>query len=228
MKKIIAFVCTLVLMLAAIPAVAEDAMPREVQTFFENMGDTLDISQVTYAADHEAYITGMPGSLLSFTLGRMQYSSFYYYVMDDSTALTVCCLDGKPLAYIFDCNVMDYIGYNEAMHTLLMAFPDAYRSAFPQQESRLDCYGFFTDPLLQSIYEPMATPLVSDMQDHGQTLVSSHVFPLGGRMTIQLFPKTAYEGVTVQGEALTPEGNHELSAALALNSEYELVMMSME
>lgn len=228
MKKIIAFVCALVLMLASLPALAEDAMPREVQIFFENLGDPVDVSQVAYAADHEAYMTGMPGSLLSFTLSRMQYSSFYYYVMDDSTALTVCCLDGKPLAYVFDCNAMDYIGYDEAMHALLMAFPDAYRSAFPQQKSRLDGYDFFTDSLLQSIYDPMSKPLVSDMQDHGQTLVSTHAFPLGGRMAIQLFPKAAYEGMTTQDGPLTPEGNHELSAALALKSEYELVMMSME
>lgn len=228
MKKIIALVCALMLILGALPALAEDAMPREVQNFFESMGDVLDIEQVAYAPDHEAYITGMPGSFLSFTLGRMQYNSFYYYVMDKNTALTVCCLDGKPLAYIFDCNAMDYIGYNEAMHDLLRALPDAYRSAFPQQESSLDCYGFFTDPLLQSIYDPAAKPLVSDIQDHGQTLVSSHIFPLGARMAIQLFPKAAYEGVTFQDIALTPEENHELSAALALNSEYELVLKSLE
>lgn len=224
MKKIIALVCALVLMLAALPALAEDAMPREVKVFF----DAMDIDQVSYAADHEAYISGMPGSFLSFTLSRMQYNSFYYYAMDNNTALTVCCLDGKPLAYVFDCNAMDYIGYNEATHNLLMAFPDAYRSAFPQQKSSLDCYGFFTDPLLQSIYDPASTPLFSDMQDHGQTLVSTHAFPLGARMAIQLFPKAAYEGATTQDGPLTPEGNHELSAALALKSEYELVMMSLE
>jgi len=224
MKKIFAFVCALVLMLAAMPALAEDAMPREVKVFFDAMG----IDQVAYAADHEAYITGMPGSFLSFTLGRVQYNSFYYYVMDKNTALTVCCLDGKPLAYVFDCNAVDYIGYFEAMHNLLRALPDAYHSAYPQQESSLDSYGFFTDPLLQSIYDPMAKPLVSDMQDHGHTLVSSHVFPLGGRMAIQLFPKAAYEGVTFQDVPLTPEGNHELSAVLALNSEYQLVTKTLE
>lgn len=224
MKRIIAFVCALMLMLAALPAVAEDAMPREVKVFFDAMG----IDQAAYAADHEAYLLGMPVQMMSFTLSRMQYNSFYYHAWDDKTAITVCCLDGKPLAYVFDFNAMDFIGYKETMHNALMAIPEAYCKAYPQQKSTMDGYDFVTDAMVQSIYDPTAQVFVSDMQDHGQTLVSSHIFALGGQTAIQLFPKAAYEGVTVQGEELTPEGNHELSAALALNSEYELVMMSME
>ncbi len=228
MKRIIAFVCALMLLLAALPAVAEEAMPQEVQTFFEAMGDVVNMDQVAYAADHQAYVEGMPGLTLSFTLSRIQYNSYYYYVFNDQTAFTVCCLDGKPLAYIFDCNAVDFTGGDDTTHNVLRALPEAYASACPQQESDLDVYEFFTNPMLNSIYDPMAKVFLSDVQDHGQTLVSSHIFALGGQMAVQLFPKDAYDGVTFEGDVLTAEVNHDLSAALAINAEYQLVMKSLE
>ncbi len=46
MKKLIALLTALMLVLAALPAVAENAMPQEVQTFFNGMGDVLSIDQV--------------------------------------------------------------------------------------------------------------------------------------------------------------------------------------
>lgn len=228
MKRITAFVCALMLLLAALPAVAENAMPREVQTFFSGMGDVVDVSQVAYAADQMAYVEGMPGVLLSFTISRQQYNSYYYYVFDDKTAITVCCVDGIPLAYIFDCNAVNFIGGHEATHNVLMALPDAYCNANPQQKGSMDGYDFITDAMLQGVYDPMAKVFLSDVQDHGQTLVSSHIFTLGGQIAVQLFPKAAYDGVIVEGEALTAEMNHDLSAALAMDTEYQLVMKSLE
>ncbi|MBQ7865963.1 MAG: hypothetical protein IJ350_06275 [Clostridia bacterium] len=228
MKRFIALVSALLMVFAALPAVAEDAMPREVQTFFSGMGDVVDMSQVAYAADQEAYVNGMPGRLLSFTISRQQYDSFYYYVFDEQTAITVCCVDGKPLAYILDCAAINFIGGHETTHNILQELPGAYSSACPQQVSDLDAYAFFTSPMLSSIYDPMAQVFLSDVQDHGQTLVSSHIFALGGQMAVQLFPKAAYDGLIVNGEALTPEINHDLSAALAMDTEYQLVMKSLE
>lgn len=228
MKKLIALVCALLMVLAALPAVAEDAMPREVQTFFNGMSDVVDMSKVTCAADQEAYVEGMPGRLLSFTISRQQYDSFYYYVFNDQTAITVCCVEGKPLAYILDCAAINFIGGDDTTHSILQVLPSAYSSACPQQKSDLDAYAFFTSPMMSSIYDPMANVFLSDVQDHGQTLVSSHIFALGGQMAVQLFPKDAYEGVTVNGEVLTAEINHDLSAALAMDTEYQLVMKSLE
>ncbi|MBQ8311769.1 MAG: hypothetical protein IJX84_00995 [Clostridia bacterium] len=228
MKRFIALVSALLMVFAALPAVAEDAMPREVHTFFSGMGDMVDMSQVAYAADQETYVNGMPGRLLSFTISRQQYDSFYYYVFDDQTAITVCCVDGKPLAYILDCAAINFIGGHETTHNILQELPGAYSSACPQQKSDLDAYAFFTSPMLNSIYDPMAQVFLSDVQDHGQTLVSSHIFALGGQMAVQLFPKAAYDGVIVEGEALTAEMNHDLSAALAMDTEYQLVMKNLE
>ena len=228
MKKLIALLTALMLVLPALPAVAEDAMPQEVQTFFNGMGDVLSIDQVAYAADQLAYVEGMPGTLLSFTISRQQYDSFYYYVWDDQTAITVCCLEGKPLAYILDCAAINFIGGDDTTHSILQVLPGAYSSACPQQESQLDAYEFFTNDMMRSIYDPMARVFLSDVQDHGQTLVSSHIFALGGQMAVQLFPKAAYEGLTVNGEVLTAEINHDLSAALAMDTEYQLVMKSLE
>lgn len=229
MKRIIALVCTLMLLLAALPAAAEDAMPQEVRTFFEALGDAVDIDQVACASDLLTYAEGMPGALLSFSGSRSQYNSFYYYVADNTVAVTVCCLDGKPLAYILDCSPIDFIGYKEAMHNILQVLPDAYCKANPQQESSMDGYGFFTNEMLQSIYDPAAEVLVSDMQDHGQTLVSSHLFTSGSQMMcVQLFPKAAYEGLIVQETELTPEANHSLSGLLAVDTEYQLIMRSLE
>ena len=228
MKKLIALLSALMLVLAALPAMAEDAIPQEVQTFFEHMGDVLSIDQVAYAADQLAYVEGMPGRILSFTISRQQYDSFYYYVWDDQTAITVCCLEGKPLAYILDCAAINFIGGDDTTHSILQVLPGAYSSACPQQESDLDAYAFFTNDMMKCIYDPMARVFLSDVQDHGQTLVSSHIFALGGQMAVQLFPKAAYEGVTVNGEVLTAEINHDLSAALAMDTEYQLVMKSLE
>lgn len=228
MKKLIALFIALLIALAALPAMAENAIPQEVQTFFNGMGDVLNIDQVAYAADQLAYVEGMPGRIMSFTISRQQYDSFYYYVWDDQTAITVCCLEGKPLAYILDCAAINFINGDDTTHSILQVLPGAYSSACPQQESDLDAYAFFTGPMLNSIYDPMVQVFLSDMQDHGQTLVSSHIFALGGQMAVQLFPKTAYEGVTFEGETLTAEINHDLSAALAVNTEYQLVMKSLE
>lgn len=228
MKKLLALISALLMVFAALPAVAEDAMPPEVQTFFNAMSDVLNPDQVAYAADQESYVNGMPGRLLSFTISRRQYNGFYYYIWDDQTAITVCCVDGKPLAYIFDCNAVNFIGGEATTHSVINALSDAYCSACPQQASDLDAYGFFTQPMLQSIYDPMAQVFLSDVQDHGQTLVSSHIFALGGQMAVQLFPKDAYDGVTFEGDALTAEVNHDLSAALAMDTEYQLVMKSLE
>ena len=228
MKKMIAFVCALALMLSPLPTLAEDAMPTEVQTFFTAMSDALNPDEVMYAESHEAYVQGMPGILLSFTISRQQYNRFYYYTWNTNNALTVCCIDDKPMAYIFDCNVVEFIGYSDVMDKVLNNFPDAYCKANPQQESSIDGFGFFTDAMLQSIYDPMSRAFVSDLQDHGQTLISSHVFSRSGQTAIQLFPKAAYDGVTVNGEVLTAEINHALSAALALDTEYQLMIKSLE
>ena len=228
MKKLIALLFALLIALAALPAMAENAIPQEVQTFFNGMGDVLSIDQVAYAADQLAYVEGMPGRIMSFTISRQQYDSFYYYVWDDQTAITVCCLEGKPLAYILDCAAINFINGDDTTHSILQVLPGAYSSACPQQESDLDAYAFFTGPMLNSIYDPMVQVFLSDVQDHGQTLVSSHIFALGGQMAVQLFPKAAYEGVTFEGETLTAEINHDLSAALAVNTEYQLVMKSLK
>lgn len=227
MKHIITLLFALMLVLA-LPAAAEDAMPQEVQTFFEHMSDVVSIDQVAYAADQAAYVNGMPGALLSYTLSRQQYNSFYYCVWDDQTAFTVCCLDGKPLAYIFDCTAIYYIGGHDITHKVLQAFPDAYRKAYPQQESRLFFDELVSPTQLSSIYDPLSKPFLSNVQDHGQTLTSSHIFPLTGQIAIQLFPKAAYDGATFEGEALTAERNHDLSAGLAIGAHYTLLMKSLE
>lgn len=224
MRKIVAFACALALLVAALPALAEDALPQAVETFFayleEEMGGEL---QVAYAQGLEAYVLGMPGGLYSYTLSREQYEDFYFVILDDTTALTVCCIGGKPAAYIFDFKAIDYIGGLEKIHLLIEAIPDAYCAANPQQQSSMDGYGFITCEMIGSIYDSSEGVFFSEVQDHGETVASSHIFALGGQIAMQLFPKDAYQGATYQGKELTAEGNHELSAQLAIMAEYYLV-----
>ena len=227
MRKIIAFVCALALMLLALPAVAEDAMPQQVRTFFDALNKDMDTSyEVACAADTLAYAEAMPAGMASFTLSRLQYNGFYYCILDGDTAMTVCCVDGVPAAYIMDLNAINFIGAADTTHALLEALPGAYFQANPDYKDSFDGFDLMTDKLLQNAYSDMS--FGSDMLEYEETVVSSHMFSLGCRTVLQLFPRAAYEDLTFEGKALTAENNHSLSASLALSAEYQLVMKSME
>lgn len=51
MKKLISVLCSLLLLLTYLPAVAENTISPEVQTFFEHTDNVLNADQVVYAAD---------------------------------------------------------------------------------------------------------------------------------------------------------------------------------
>lgn len=227
MRKFAALVCALALMLTALPCMAETAVPDRVQTFFDSMNMAMGTDYpVSFAADPLAYVEDMPAGMASFTMSRLQYNSFYYSVVTPNTAVTVCCVDGEPAAYILDLNAVNFIGADDVTHTLLLTLPYAYFQAQPECSDSFGGYDLMTTKLLETAYADMS--FGSDMLDYGDTLVSSHMFNLGSRTTLQLFPRSAYDGLTFEGEPLTPESNHDLSGTLALSMEYQLVTMNME
>lgn len=227
MRKIISFVCALAMMLLAVPALAEDAVPPEVQVFFDALNKEMGTSfEAAYAADAFAYVENMPAGMASFTMSRMQYNSFYYYVLNNNTAVTVCCIDGVPAAYIMDFNVVNFIGADDTTHNLLQALPEAYFQAYPEYKDTFGGFHLMTDQLLETTYNEMS--FGSDLLEYEETIVSSHMFNLGYRAALQLFPKATYGGLTFEGEPLTAENNHALSAKLALGMEYNLVKLSLE
>lgn len=227
MRKIIALVCTLALILLAVPAAAEDDVPQQVQAFFDALNKEMGTSyEAASTTDLLTYAEAMPVGMTSFTLSRMQYNSYYYFILGRDTAVTVCCVDGVPAAYIMDFSAVNFIGGDDATHALLQALPTAYFQANPECKDTFEGYDLVTQKLLDYAYSEMK--FGSDMLTYSETIVSSHIFSLGYRATLQLFPRAAYDGLTFEEKALTAEENHNLSAALALTAEYQMVMKSIE
>ena len=227
MKKLISLLCALVMLVMAVPAGAETAIPPEVQVFFDGLNKEMGTSyEAAYAADAFAYVENMPAGMASFTMSRMQYNSFYYCVLNNNTAVTVCCVDGVPAAYMMDLNAVNFIGADDTTHALLQALPEAYFQVYPEYMDAFDGFDLMTDKLLENAYKEMS--FGSDLLEYEETVVSSHMFNLGYRTVLQLFPKAAYNGLTFEGAPLTAENNHDLSASLALGIEYNLIKLSME
>ena len=109
MKKLIALVSALLMVFTALPTLAEEAMPQEVQTFFNAMGDVISADQVVCAADQEAYVAGMPGIAASF------YTSVLNLLKVNTAAGTTrgssCCVPTvrRPLSLLYydrDSNIV--------------------------------------------------------------------------------------------------------------------------
>lgn len=227
MRKIIALLCTLALL--TLPAAAEEALPQDVQTFFAaletELADCPGLAkgEVCFSADLGEYAAAMPLDTAAFALSRLQYDGFYYRVLDEYTAVTVCMLNGQAAAYILDLSMLQYIGGEDVTHAAIDGWSRAYRHVYPNAEA-INGHDLVTTKLFDCIYGRSDTTFASDMLEYQGTVTSSHVFALGYRGTLQLFPVAAYDGASFDDKPLSAQGNHELSGTLALTAEYVMLM----
>lgn len=231
MHRFIAFLCVL-LMLPCF-SVAEDAVPAQVQDYFDvfsqKMGQTYELH---YAASPSDYCAAVPALYGITAASRIQYDGFYYWQISDKCVLSVCMIGDRAAAYILDFEPINYVAAFEPVFSAIYNYLDAY-AAWQKSLGGTGYKDFNGDSvmvnsnLLQYIYEADGT-YGDNLLEFDEVCLSVLYSYLYRTAALQIFPRSAYEDLIVDGEALTAEQNHNNAVLYALFSEQYMLEKYLE
>ncbi len=230
MRRIFALLCALLLPCFA---AAEGAIPAEVQAYYDaftqSMGEAYDIR---HTDSLEEYCAGMPSLYYVRAASRVQYDHFYYWLVSDNCAVSVCMIGDRAAAYMLDFRPIDFVAYTlpawDAINNHTAAYADWQKSlgaagydGFAGEEivaqSQLLPYFYNTESLIEE-----------ELLAFEHACLSVIYSGITQTATFQILPRSAYENLIIDGEAVTIESNHQLSVALAAYSEMNMLQEYLE
>lgn len=232
MKRMLLLFCVLIFGLS--PVRAENTLPAEVQAYYdvfaremEDYGVDLSICTPKYSEDTAEYAQNLPGIFFPQAASRVQYDAYYYWNLSDDCALTVCMREGRALAYILDFELINFVAARTPTFEAIEAHTASY-AAWQKSLGAAGYSGFNGSILLED----------SGMLDHlygrggdahdklteWENVYTAVMVPyLTNTASIVIYPKAAYEGLTVEGEAWTAEKNHTAAVMFSILAEQNML-----
>lgn len=230
MRKLFALLCALLLPCFA---VAEGAIPSQVQDYYDafakKMGATYEIKHTTSLQE---YCNGMPSQYYVRAASRVQYDHFYYWLVGNSCVVSVCMIGDRAAAYVLDFNPIEFVGCAmpewDAINNHTAAYA-AWRNALG--ETGYDGFNgeeiMVQSKLLSFFYNPDSM-VEQDFLEFDHACLSVIYSGINRAATFQILPRAAYEGLSVEGEALTLESNHQSSVMMAAYAEMHMLQEYLE
>lgn len=234
MKRMFLLLCALMLAFGLSPVRAENALPAEVQAYYDvfvremaDWGVDLSGSGLEYCEDAAEYAQNLPGIFFPQAASRVQYDAYYYRNLSDNCALTVCMREDRALAYILDFELINFVAARTPTFEAIEMHTASY-AAWQKSLGAAGYNGFSGANLLEN--SGMLEHLYGrggdahDKLTEWENVYAAVMVPyLTKTASLVIYPKAAYEGLTVEGEAWTAEKNHTAAVMFSLLAEQNML-----
>ena len=183
--------------------------------------------------DAEAYVRFLKDcgfKYLVFT--AKHHDGFYYWLVSDNCIVSVCMIGDRAAAYILDFEPVYYVAGADPTFSAIHNYLDAY-ATWQKTLGRTGYNNFDGDSvminsnLLTYIYETNGA-FGEKLLEFDEVCLSALYSYLYRTAALQIFPRSAYEDLIIDGEALTAEQNHKDSVMYAVFSQQYMLEQYLE